>query len=268
MHIPYVEYGAHAAEEQPTLILNNLWKHGCVVVSDFPALENDDEFLGFARSMGTPRRHSLRATTYALRVNPGKFVYSIEVKPNSMRNEQGQIILSNTSDEFPCHTDEYFLEIPASTVLLLCCSSDRSGGGLTLLAHIDDIVPFLTLRLKATLQAPMYPHPDGSVSILSEIDGRWRIRYNWGYIKGLIKKQNRILTPQMGNALERLEHAIRESRCQFLLRQKECLIFDNHRILHGRTAFDATGGRRLKRIRVHRCGGEPQAPVKDLHSGS
>ena len=238
MEVPYIDH--------------HLCAHGAIVVNGFPDLHNDSEFLRFGNALGIVKRHSLRATTRALELNPGALVYSIEVKPDSMRNEQGQLILSNTSDEFPCHTDEYFLQTPSNTVLSLCCHEDNGGGGMTLLADVADIVTTLPAHCRASLQCPSYPHPDGSVPILSVVKGRWKIRYNWGYMKGLLTKRGHAVSEEMADVLAQLEDAIRRVQVKLMLRSGDCLVFDNHRILHGRTPFDATSGRKLKRIRVHR----------------
>jgi hypothetical protein len=181
-----------------------------------------------------------------------EYVYIVESTSNKLRNAQGQAIISQTHLEFPCHTDEYFLQAAANIVLLLCCRSDDHGGGQTVLAHVDEVVAALGQTTIDVLSMPLFPHPDGPVAILSFVRGKWHIRYNREYINGLLKEHTREITNTAVNALAELEGAISTVRSTLCLTCRECIVLHNQRVLHGRTRFKSCSLRRMKRLRVHR----------------
>lgn len=250
MQLPFIAYNCVGSSQPSRLLRSFLYTHGAAVIRGFPDSEGNEVLLQFGKTLGRVQQHSTKSTPYARRANLSTFVYLIEAKPDSMHNKQGQLILSSTSDEFPCHTDEYFLQEPATIVILLCCVPDRTGGGVAYLANVEDIVERLCIDYKKRLQAPLYPHPDGCVPILSRVEGRWRIRYNCRYMKGLIERHGVEIGKNTAAALAQLEAVIESVRIEIMLRTADCLVINNYRVLHGRTAFDPTSGRRLKRIRI------------------
>jgi len=53
-------------------------------------------------------------------------------------------------------------------------------------------------------------------------------------------------------ALDHLDHVIAACQVQFPLVRQDCLVIDNQRLLHGRTAFETDAARLLKRVRLNR----------------
>src|SRR5436309_1124313 len=148
MHIQYVNY---SADKLPDDAIASLYRFGAVIISNFPDTDDNCALRSFGESLGQLRRHFSRKTGSLPVSGCNDYVHIVEATSNTLRNSQGQAIISQTHLEFPCHTDEYFLQAPSNIIVLLCCRSDDQGGGQTVLAHVDEIVAVLGQRTRDIL---------------------------------------------------------------------------------------------------------------------
>jgi alpha-ketoglutarate-dependent taurine dioxygenase len=167
----------------------------------------------------------------------------------SIADEQGYPIISTTSDAFPLHTDCFFHFAPIPFVILHCwIPSD--GGGVTLLSSVDDIVGELSQSTIRHLQECFVYTPYGSVPLLLKDGHSYRIQYNRHHINKFSSFYNKEYSDHELGLFDLLDHvALRVSMCTALSKE-DCLIINNQRCLHGRTAFPVTGSRLLKRILI------------------
>jgi alpha-ketoglutarate-dependent taurine dioxygenase len=58
------------------------------------------------------------------------------------------------------------------------------------------------------------------------------------------------MSEQLKQDLTMVEAIAMECKHDIALQQGDCIIVDNHRALHGRSAFDPSSGRLIKRLRI------------------
>jgi alpha-ketoglutarate-dependent taurine dioxygenase len=162
----------------------------------------------------------------------------------------GRVVLSTSADEFPLHTDDTFAASPARYVLMHCLRPDPSGGGVSLLGHADDIVARLPADTVARLRQCDFASPAGPQPVLFDAGGAQGIRFNRRDMQGYGEKFGPVLSADQLAALDQLLAAARGCTHSLRMQAGDCLVVDNHRVLHGRTAFDPRSGRLLKRLRV------------------
>jgi alpha-ketoglutarate-dependent taurine dioxygenase len=76
------------------------------------------------------------------------------------------------------------------------------------------------------------------------------VRFNCRDMLGFAKLRNTLLTAQAVEDLKTFDHIAQQCVHTVDLQKGDCIIVDNHRALHGRSAFDAKSGRLLKRLRI------------------
>ncbi len=169
-------------------------------------------------------------------VSDQDFIHRVTVYDEPLRDPQGSPILSTTSQEFPCHTDEYFRQIPSNVVVMHIVRAS-SVGGETILSHIDDILPNMPAEEIGDLERSAYPTPNGAVPIISSANGKSCVRFNGYEIRKQCGHDLQGLEPPLRRAVMDLEYWIDRVSTRFLLHESECIFLRNDRILHGRTAF-------------------------------
>jgi hypothetical protein len=160
-----------------------------------------------------------------------------------------------TSDDFPLHTDVSYVPNPPGLMLMHCIRPDPWGGGQVLLAPCDGAQRMLPDEVMATLQQPLfrfrYPPacPVGSSAPAAILErGRWRFKF--ACMEFAAEHAPAV------NAFYQALLAVCET---VMLQAGDLLIVDNHRIAHGRSAFNASGagaeelptGRHMKRCYVN-----------------
>jgi alpha-ketoglutarate-dependent taurine dioxygenase len=165
-------------------------------------------------------------------------------------DRHGMAILSTTNAEFPCHTDDYFSDRPADIVMLLCVRP-ASVGGDSVFAHIDDVVGELPAAAAEVLRRPVFPVPFGSVAVLAQDEAGVRVRYNRVDIQRECERRSGALAADVEGALDEFDRVVRSTERQRALAAGDCVIIDNARVLHGRTAFPNGDDRLLRRMKVH-----------------
>lgn len=212
---------------------------GACVVQNMPCSAENQALEQLALSLGQPlhEAHNLN----------GGMVCEVRPQPDDTHPAY-----ANTPYFFPCHTDCSDFEHPPNTVLLLCEQPARQGGE-SLLAHLDDFLPELGFADLLELQRPAFLFRRAFWPILSKQGEQVQIRYNRMMFEIFQRLQNIELDEDQLQALDHLDQAIAAHQVTFALKQGDCLIIDNQRLVHGRTAFETDHSPRLyKRARLHR----------------
>ena len=155
-----------------------------------------------------------------------------------------------------CHTDLPNWERPPDYQLLHCLENDAEGGDSLL---VDGFAAAETLRRRDPAAFRLLTrHPidfrfqDRISDIryraltiaLDEAGAVEEVRFNFAVMGAVSAPAQR--TGALCRALRAFAAVIRDPalECRYPLRAGELLVFDNRRVLHGRTAFDPSTGRR------------------------
>ncbi len=165
----------------------------------------------------------------------------------------GRTVLSTSADDFPLHTDDTFARAPVRSVLMHCWQADAAGGGVSRVAHVADILVGLPPATAERLRVADFPSPFGLAPVLFEPEAGDRgpcIRFNHRDFVSYGERYGPALAPDQTAALDQVLHAANGCAREMMLARGDCLIVDNRRVLHGRSAFAPRSGRLLKRLRV------------------
>ena len=121
-----------------------------------------------------------------------------------------------------------------------------------------DILGDLDAATIARLRVADFPSPYGLAPVLFPLPaqaagegGPWGIRFNLRDFVGYGERFGPLLSPAQHDALRAAMAAAERHAQRLMLEAGDCLVVDNHRVLHGRSAFTPGCGRLLKRLRVH-----------------
>lgn len=239
MTLPRVAYS-------PSGLVADVERHletpGAVLISGFPCSRRNEALVALSMALGD------------VPVEGGDelengFIARVEPRKDPESDDRRYAIISTTSRAFPCHTDELFRPDPAGLVLLLCHRPAETGG-TSLLAYLDSVIDSLDEEVIAALGQPLFPVPFGKAALLESDDGRPWIRYNRLEIERAARHAGETLSSEVTETLDALDAAIELNTIRFDLCAGDCLVFDNLRVLHGRTALPPASRRLLKRVRV------------------
>jgi gamma-butyrobetaine dioxygenase len=176
----------------------------------------------------------------------------VEAMDLPRRDPAGREILSTTAGVFPLHTDDTFVARPARYVLMHCWKADAAGGGVSQLAHVSDILSRLAAQSSAALREAAFASPFGPAPVLWDdaASATPCIRFNHRDFASFGERYGPALSADQVRVLDEVLVAARACAVEVRLAAGDCLVVDNHRMLHGRTAFDPGSGRLLKRLRV------------------
>lgn len=223
--------------------MNQLDKDGIILVKDMPATEKalDDVAL---------RIDYQRQTNFGV---------TFEV-----RSEPNPINLAYTSLALPLHTDLSNQETPPGYQFLHCLVNDTAGGesvfadGLKVLEDLREESPE-HFEILATVAIPFRFH-DAEHDIrhyhpVINLDHQGNIvelKYN-AHLASIFDLPEDIMH-EYYLAYRELMARLRKPqyRMKYLLKAGEMVVFDNRRVLHGRTAFEPTGHRHLRGCYVDR----------------
>jgi alpha-ketoglutarate-dependent taurine dioxygenase len=229
------------------------------ILEGFPTVGNG-ALLNLARALGTPVNSGAMVPAHPLE---DEFVYRVEPRNDGhgVEDDSGLLIFSTTDRVFDCHTDGYHNRDPIDLVLMLCVRADASGG-VTTLAHVDDLLDALNAAERTLLADPVFPTLNGRTSVLKEARSGATMRLNLAEIERFIRDDDPVFTLAHFVAARRLDALARgDCRCaSFALGPGDCLILDNRRVLHGRSALSAGSTRLLKRVWV-------RLKIRDKFSG-
>jgi alpha-ketoglutarate-dependent taurine dioxygenase len=220
--------------------------HQVAIIEEVPSATND-AFIEMAKNLGEISLEGISPTSNTLEDG---CVHLVKKHETPAKDPFGNVITSTTNLHFEIHTDEYFSRAPATFVLLLCVHQSKIGGE-SIISLVDSVLPLLNESDRILLQEPVYPTQVGSLPILTQVDGQYRVRFNMLELKRAAQSQ---YAPPCDSehfvALNRLLEAPNERAVQFKLRPGDCLITENRKVLHGRVGFAEDDFRLLKRLRV------------------
>ena len=234
---PEITYSKNMFESRKMYdLLQNFYKYGFVIFKKTPL--NKNFVVHFANSIGT--------------IRPTNFGESFSVKSVPKPND-----LAYTSFALTPHTDNPYRK-PIPCIQLLHCIENQVQGGLSTLVDGFAVAEFLRKKYPnlfriLTRTKVRFRFVDKSIILenwgeLIELDKNKKIkqiRYSsrLDYVPVLKKKQLEVFY----RARKLIADLYNSSKFQikFKLEKGDILMMDNHRLLHGRTAYNATEGKRF-----------------------
>jgi alpha-ketoglutarate-dependent taurine dioxygenase len=208
-----------------------------------PCSTDNGPLLAIARALGPL---SLRSLPRRSGLVEAEGVQRVEALSNVPNDQFGQPLRSADHNDFPLHSDEAFLDLPCRYVLLHCWQPDPHGGGVNMIARRESIERLASPVQLAVLRGRKFPYPTGgSVAMNNRL-----LRYNRGEIEGTAHRRNRPLDNEQQAQLDDFDRLFSAAAESIVLNAGDLLLIDNHRTLHGRTAFAPGSPRLLKRVRV------------------
>jgi gamma-butyrobetaine dioxygenase len=246
-HLPQADAAAVSAAPQARLELyRHLRDHGIAILRNLPPALGELE--KFAALFGP-----------LVETNFGR-VFEIIWTPD-------QKSIANSTDPLMPHTDEPYRYTPPGIMLFHCIDASSDGGGVSV--FVDGFAVAEALRqahpgmfeLLSRVRVPFRRHYAGEVDVqtaapLISTDAE-------GNLQG-VRFNDRVMAPLDLDAgeIESFYEAFRtlsglyydeKSWCRVPLEAGDLMLFDNHRVLHGRTAFSADIRRRhLRQCHVDR----------------
>ena len=172
----------------------------------------------------------------------------MHLRENSDKAQNNHLPSYFTSNFFPLHTDVSYVPHPPKFMLLHCIHPDPGGGGINLLADCDKALASLAdnerntigLKLFNFLYPPNCSEGQSQAHAIFE-DGLWRYKYS-----------SMDFPEQASSVVENFNRILADVSISILLERGDLLVVDNHRIAHGRTAFNRVHsnqpGRHIKRL--------------------
>ncbi|SMH28529.1 Taurine catabolism dioxygenase TauD, TfdA family [Azospirillum lipoferum] len=216
---------------------------GAVMLTGMPLDDGNAALLLVAGQFGGVLTDGISFSSNPL--EPGG-VYRIEAKGDGVADDEGHLVYSTSPCFFPLHTDGYSASVAPDILVLLCVRPDRQGGGGSLLAALDDVLPRLSQEEKARLAEPVYPSLSGARRIVA--DGE--IRFNPMEV-ARCRRLGFTPPPEENLAAHaRLNELFNSDGIlkQVHLTDGDCLIINNRRVVHGRHEYSPRGSRLLKRL--------------------
>jgi alpha-ketoglutarate-dependent taurine dioxygenase len=226
----------------------DLDKLGWAVVHDIALAADNAPLVELGRRLGSTSWQGIRKGAPNLE-NDG--VNRVESMDQPMRDAIGNAVLSSNADEFPLHTDDSYSPAPARYVLMHCWQADPAGGGVSWVAQVDRIVALAPQDLIERLTTVQYTTPYGNARVLWRDDAqRWCVRFNRRDMIGFAKLRFHSMSEQKKQDLATFETLAMQCVEKVALKSGDCIVVDNHRVLHGRSAFNPASERLIKRLRI------------------
>lgn len=218
-------------------------QRGWLLLRGVPCEQDNAALLAIARSLGEV---SMQSLPYRSGLVEADGVQRVEALMDAPLDQFEQPLRSGHHGAFPLHSDEAFLQRPCRYVLLHCWRADPCGGGESLLAWRTAIESAADMPLLQALRGREFAYPAGNASVI----GPQLLRYNRAEVEGHARRTNRALDAAQREWLDRFDALFASAALSLSLAAEDLLLIDNHRVLHGRTAFAPGSPRMLKRVRV------------------
>lgn len=176
----------------------------------------------------------------------------VRIDPVEFANATLGTRYSRTHEALASHTDSTFLDKPHSLVAFQMVRSDEAGGGRSTIVPAADLVSRLGDDTTRRLRQTEFPFSkERCLPILWDSQGSISVRYYRKQLNSMIAGRN-----AWGSCLPLLDMldqhlADLASQREFALADGEVLIFNNQKVLHGRTAMSPQSSRLLYRFRAH-----------------
>lgn len=157
---------------------------------------------------------------------------------------------SRTDKPLALHTDESYAPTPCSVMGFQCLTADEQGGE-SIFHPLSTLLTYLSDADIKTLQQPIFPHGRHYCGpILFGPTHDLSIRYYRSQLNIHLQPNN--LDPNTLSLLDKIDNLLSKSKDQYRLKLAEgsLMIFNNHKVLHGRTALPADSKRLLYRGRA------------------
>lgn len=222
-------------------------QRGWCVIRDIACDADNRSLIELGRQIG---KTSMQGSHSGARNLENEGVNRVEAMDQPLRDAVGNEVLSSNAAEFPLHTDDSYSPQPARYVLMHCWRSDPQGG-VSRQADVNDILAKAEASLIQRLGAVRYPLPFGWGYVLQrDAQDQWVLRFNRRDMHGFALLHQTQLTQQQSADLLAFENLAMQCLQEVHLKEGDCIIADNYRMLHGRSAFDASSGRLIKRLRI------------------
>jgi hypothetical protein len=225
---------------------------GWVILDNLPALKSNKVLLHLIEELGEPLQRDKMYRDHT-RENDGLISLVTPFSEKGLEARPGQYIYSTSEQKFLMHTDGTAFPYPFDLVLLHCFRADANEQqGLSLLLSVDELIKQLSDEEIGILSEPDFPFYFGLAPILKQNAGHFSIQYNAEELFHFQQQSGIQFSSRQAAALEKLERllCLEQINTRFTLKPKQCLIINNHRILHGRTALSRRSKRLLKRVRL------------------
>ena len=239
--VPEVSYSDVKAGVLP--MLEHLRRHGLSAVRGMPL--DSDEMERLAGLLGF-----IRQTHYG--------------RVFETRSREKNVTLAETKHAIPPHNDELFRDAPPGVILFHCLEASADGGGASVLVDGFNVASRLRDENPAafdTLSWVPLPHRrriNGAADLRAEtpmigLDAAGAVtafRCNERTMAPLELSEDQV--KPVYDALQAVLTLVYDPamKLEFQLRSGEALAFDNHRVLHARTAFG--GSRHIRQCHVDR----------------
>jgi alpha-ketoglutarate-dependent taurine dioxygenase len=240
-----------------------LGEAGFCVVENLRVDDDHGALLGLCEGLGTLAVDSMVAVDGEERP---VYVQRVEYDPERMLTSDNFVRTSASALEFACHTDCASDRDVPDFVLLHCAQAAESGGE-SVVVPARSVLAGLEDETVATLRKPVFPFKFGLAPVVEEGAGGLRARYNRLEVDKTVKAGQLTLDDEVLAALDALDAALESAgdRAVVGLRPEDCLVLDNHTMLHGRLPFGSDSGRLLYRARafsaLRRGRGESAVPA-------
>jgi hypothetical protein len=235
----------HAGIDPSTLLIC-VAEHGWVVLTDMPCREGNRPLLDLAAGIGT-----VNAAGASDEAHEGGGVFRVTPFPHRVLDVTGKPLLSVTATDFALHTDQSYAPAPSRYVFLHCWREGAQGGD-SLLARSEAVSARLEPWALELCFRVQFQWRDYFAPILTRLSGLdWpMVRFNAREIAGDAIDEDE---PDLRARLvpEIFLAAANAAADRILLEPGDCLVLDNRRVLHGRTAFDSGSKRLLKQVWVN-----------------
>lgn len=161
----------------------------------------------------------------------------------TVTNRTGSKSLVCSTKELPLHTDHH----RARYIGLYCESQSRTGGdsllldGLQVLSTLPEDTQSKLRQVKLMEHKVFQDDQEEHPCLRQHADGHWQLYYSYWLVKEACASDELI-------AINRLRKKVEEAQAiTFRLKAGQLLLFDNHRMLHGRKAFHQEDQRTLIR---------------------
>ena len=211
---------------------------------------------GFAMARGAP------PTLNALETFSGLFGHPVVTdalgRYYDLRTAKKKIYITDAPRPIPKHTDQCYRHAPLGLQTFHCLRTGGTGGE-TVLADAFELARVLretepdAFEVLSTVPHQFYRYVEGraayysetciiSVDYFGEVTG---FRYANRQTSAPLDVPQHLVKP-VHDALRKLSSLMRDPafEIRFLLEPGDMMIFDNHRVIHGRTHYDDTGGAR------------------------
>ena len=205
------------------LLLAGLDKTGIVLLSDIEP-DSPDELLRVGQMLG-----SINVGIDEELLGP----VVMHLRYSSDNAQKNHLPAYFTSDFFPLHTDVSYVPDPPRFMLLHCVHPDPEGGGVSILADCNKALSLLPDSdydmIGQQVFSFLYPPncPEGQSKPYA-ISGKKLWRYT---------HSSMCFPEEATSAVERFNQGLSDVSIRLLLERGDLLILDNHRVVHGRTAY-------------------------------